>query len=1085
MTMNRSSILALATCLVPAAHALEPYSTANVATVGVGVYDGASSITNPSGVMADGDTIGYGAVGTNGSTGTTRYFHQVAAFRVSDLLAALGTDDLADLAGFTFTYRGVTEASEADIDDASIYHAAYVGQWEDIGEQWTNVPLRGTSTNANIENMGTTPSATHASRTLFCDAGDAITGYTGWGGSGLPVAAIDLGVVDLGNTAQVLEGGGFDLSGLAAELAGDPDLSNNYLFFSIYLAPESTLAGGFINQVFESVELIPFEGATTLESGTYEVAGANTLGSWGFESLGQSGGTIRFEIDSARTDQLQVTGDFTHTGGELAIGLLGAPPTGVPLTLVEYGGALSGSPSVVLEPGTRFALDATDLGSGSDDAIRVTFGGAAKSLVWTGDNGGAWDLDSTVNWEEDGTSTAETYFDADTVNFDDTATTASLEISGSLRPAAVHFYNFATPYRLAGPGSIGGAASLNHHGTSSITLLSDNTYSGATSILDPAGLIEVGDGGTSGSLGSGPVSILGELVFDRSDEVTLANAVDGDFGLFTHQGSGRLTLASNHTGVIDYAVTAGTLQVGDGGATGALAPMSPVDLPAGSRVEFRRDGVGVAIDAEFFGPGTLGFSGTGSPGESAYSLNGPSTSFTGEVRVDDARLSLDDFANDIGAATVVKVADGGQLYLLGGGSSTYPVEIEGQGWEEAVGSLGSLRVEGGTTQAGPVTLTGDARMGTWGSQTGTVAGDIGEAGGAHALEIWNGNAGADGVLALSGDNSHSGGTTVRGLTVLAQSETALGSGPATIAAHPVEPARRSRLQLDGVTLANDLTVEANGSLAGEGGTTGEVSLTGGAIAPGAIVGALTVGSLEFGVGSTYAAEVDSDSGDADLLSVTGAVTIDPSATLSVSDLGGTALADGTRLTLIDYTGGSLTGTFAGLAEGASLIAGSNTFLIAYHDDSKLTLTVTTSVSAYDSWASGAGLDGSPGKEAGFEDDPEEDGVCNGLEWVLGGDPLVADAGTLVSAAGSASGGLTLVFDRAAESIGETSLFVEWGTDLNPLANSLAIGAGDLGPNGDEPTVDIDAPSAGQVTVTIPAANTAGGKLFARLRATMP
>jgi autotransporter-associated beta strand protein len=87
---------------------------------------------------------------------------------------------------------------------------------------------------------------------------------------------------------------------------------------------------------------------------------------------------------------------------------------------------------------------------------------------------------------------------------------------------------------------------------------------------------------------------------------------------------------------------------------------------------------------------------------------------------------------------------------------------------------------------------------------------------------------------------------------------------------------------------------------------------------------------------------------------------------------------------------------------------------------------------------------------------------------------------------TATSGLTLVFNRASASVPpETTLTVEWGSDLNPIANSLTIGTSDVGPSGDNPTVDIDAPAAGQVTVNIPAANASGGKLFARLKAVQP
>ncbi len=52
-----------------------------------------------------------------------------------------------------------------------------------------------------------------------------------------------------------------------------------------------------------------------------------------------------------------------------------------------------------------------------------------------------------------------------------------------------------------------------------------NTYSGTTTI--GAGTLRVGAGGTSGSLGTGPVIDNAALMFNRSDSVTLATAVSG------------------------------------------------------------------------------------------------------------------------------------------------------------------------------------------------------------------------------------------------------------------------------------------------------------------------------------------------------------------------------------------------------------------------------------------------------------------------------------------------------------------------------------------------------------------------------
>jgi len=144
----------------------------------------------------------------------------------------------------------------------------------------------------------------------------------------------------------------------------------------------------------------------------------------------------------------------------------------------------------------------------------------------------------------------------------------------------------------------------------------------------------------------------------------------------------------------------------------------------------------------------------------------------------------------------------------------------------------------------------------------------------------------------------------------------------------------------------------------------------------------------------------------------------------------------------------------------------------------------TGISAFDSWATVT--HGLSGGNAAFDFDNDNDGIPNGMEWILGGNPTVNDNPSILpTVTGTAAGGLTLVFNRASASIPETTLTCEWNTNLNSPWNSIPIGIVDVGPSGINPTVDIDAPSVGKVTVNIPAGNTVGGKVFARLKATKP
>jgi autotransporter-associated beta strand protein len=148
-------------------------------------------------------------------------------------------------------------------------------------------------------------------------------------------------------------------------------------------------------------------------------------------------------------------------------------------------------------------------------------------------------------------------------------------------------------------------------------------------------------------------------------------------------------------------------------------------------------------------------------------------------------------------------------------------------------------------------------------------------------------------------------------------------------------------------------------------------------------------------------------------------------------------------------------------------------------DGILQVTSGPGSNAYDTWSSTNSL-----ANPAFDFDSDKDGLANGIEWVLGGNPNANDnPSVLPTVSGTAAGGLTLVFNRNSASITETTLVVEWGSVLSGFANTLTIGTTDVGPSGNNPTIDIDAPSVGKVTVNIPAANAVGGKILARLKAT--
>ena len=73
--------------------------------------------------------------------------------------------------------------------------------------------------------------------------------------------------------------------------------------------------------------------------------------------------------------------------------------------------------------------------------------------------------------------------------------------------------------------AISGSGAVNQVGTSTTSLTGANTYSGTTTIS--AGILSVGAGGTTGTLGTGAVVNNGTLQINRSDAITVANTISG------------------------------------------------------------------------------------------------------------------------------------------------------------------------------------------------------------------------------------------------------------------------------------------------------------------------------------------------------------------------------------------------------------------------------------------------------------------------------------------------------------------------------------------------------------------------------
>jgi fibronectin-binding autotransporter adhesin len=115
-------------------------------------------------------------------------------------------------------------------------------------------------------------------------------------------------------------------------------------------------------------------------------------------------------------------------------------------------------------------------------------------------------------------------------------------------------------------GIISGSYGLTTAGAGTLVLSGANTYIGTTTIS--AGTLQIGNGGSTGTLGSANVTDNAMLSFDRSDNgLVVTNLVSGT-GSVSQIGPGTTTLTANNNYSGITTISAGTLQVGNGGTSG-------------------------------------------------------------------------------------------------------------------------------------------------------------------------------------------------------------------------------------------------------------------------------------------------------------------------------------------------------------------------------------------------------------------------------------------------------------------------------------------------------------------------------------
>ena len=283
---------------------------------------------------------------------------------------------------------------------------------------------------------------------------------------------------------------------------------------------------------------------------------SNNSSAAGTASLSISGGTVSDSIC-----YIGKTGDgsVSVSGGSFSSGQLIVGWEYHPGTLSITGGTVTSS--VCIAGQYDNAVGTISVTGGTFNTGYITLG--------SGDNNG---MHTTGTLSISGSGTVSVQNGSGAVNLGvgmgDTGY-LNLGTGGELLAGSIHGYNAnshvtidSTETRVIDENLLG-YLKINQLGTGTTVLTGSNSYGGITTIS--AGMLQIGNGGTTGTLGSGSFVDNATLSFNRSDTLTVTNAISGT-GAVIQAGSGTTVLTGSNSYSGATTVSGGTLQVDSGGS---------------------------------------------------------------------------------------------------------------------------------------------------------------------------------------------------------------------------------------------------------------------------------------------------------------------------------------------------------------------------------------------------------------------------------------------------------------------------------------------------------------------------------------
>ncbi len=655
----------------------------------------------------------------------------------------------------------------------------------------------------------------------------------------------------------------------------------------------------------------------------------------------------------------------------------------------------------------------------------------------------------------------------------------------------------------------GSSAALTKIGTGDLFLTGDNSYGGGTVL--GAGRININSATSLGvtsaaaTFSGGTLQLGAPLAgITRSYLLTGTNSavidtngfdygyggvigpVNGATGGLAKNGTGIMTLTAAQTYTGTTAVSGGVLLLDAGGAiTGGAVSTT---ITGGGLISTRNTGTlnattgtfspqtgGLFMDVD---SGNVSFSGTLSAINTTNNGNSASLRVTsGTLSAPTVQLGRTGLSN---AEEPLAAPGNTNLYLTGGAVNVSGNLIIGAyTGSTAPNSSVVTRVDGGTLTVGGAISIGLNNGGRWsmidvnggtvvntgvGTDSGVVLGGplVGKAAflmragtaTVERIQFGRGVVDGQGLLNISGGALYVGSEGISlGSTGIYTSEIrlsggALGAKAAWASTLPVNLTAASTIKAADATDA-PFDINLSGALTG----TGSLTKSG--------AGVLTLNGVNNYTGSTTVTAGTLSLGTDDVLSDIAPVDVASGATLNLNHAG-TDTVGAFQINGVDQGSGTFGGTGSEATHIVPEITGTGLLYVAPS-------------SPYSAWSSDLANGLTAGVNDGATQDPDNDGVSNLLEFVLGGNPMVSSTGILPVLAVDANN-FVFTFNRKDESESEVTLTFQHGSDLSAWTD-VAIGAGAALPIVN--VVENDA-SPDTVTVTIPKGiNT---KLFGRVQA---